>query len=268
MVSDRIATQDYVDAAVAGVVAGGAETGDLTWSARAAKTGWLICDGAAVSRATYAALFAEIGVKFGVGDGSTTFNVPNTEDRLLYGAGGSKVVGDTGGAATHVHATSGITVSAHTHALTGGTSTASASSSSTPSLSIPDHYHFLGQAGGDPGTGAAGWSANTHASGAQGRHQRFTGTPAWAPTLNTGNGAAAGANPTNGTTLGGNSGWGYWNDATHIYNGANIPVQGTISTTTTLSGHTADANANTVSGNTDAGSSLPPYLAANMFIKT
>lgn len=43
----------------------------------AAPTGWLLCDGAAVSRTTYAALFAVIGTGHGAGDGSTTFNVPN-----------------------------------------------------------------------------------------------------------------------------------------------------------------------------------------------
>lgn len=46
---------------------------------------WLPCDGAAVSRATYARLFAWVGTAFGVGDGSTTFNVPDTRGRFLYG---------------------------------------------------------------------------------------------------------------------------------------------------------------------------------------
>ena len=39
--------------------------------------GWLQCNGAAVSRTTYAALFAVVGTKYGSGDGSTTFNLPN-----------------------------------------------------------------------------------------------------------------------------------------------------------------------------------------------
>lgn len=41
-----------------------------------APTGWLICNGNAVSRTTYANLFAVIGTTYGVGDGSTTFNLP------------------------------------------------------------------------------------------------------------------------------------------------------------------------------------------------
>lgn len=45
--------------------------------AGAIPNGWLECDGSEISRATYAELFAQIGTKFGVGDGSTTFNLPN-----------------------------------------------------------------------------------------------------------------------------------------------------------------------------------------------
>ena len=52
-----------------------------------APTGWLLCDGAAVSRATYATLFAAIGTTWGVGDGSTTFNVPDMRGRAPIGAG-------------------------------------------------------------------------------------------------------------------------------------------------------------------------------------
>src|SRR5258708_23166136 len=44
--------------------------------------GWLICNGAAVSRVTYAALFTAIGTAYGNGDGSTTFNLPDMPGRL------------------------------------------------------------------------------------------------------------------------------------------------------------------------------------------
>jgi len=47
---------------------------------------WLNCNGGNVSRTTYAALFAFLGTKFGAGDGSTTFGLPNTQDRFIYGA--------------------------------------------------------------------------------------------------------------------------------------------------------------------------------------
>lgn len=48
-------------------------------------TGWLQCNGAAVSRTTYARLFKKIGPKYGAGDGSTTFNLPDLQHRVLEG---------------------------------------------------------------------------------------------------------------------------------------------------------------------------------------
>ena len=52
-------------------------------------TGWLLCDGSAVSRTTYAALFAVIGTTYGTGNGSTTFNLPNLINIFIQGAGDS-----------------------------------------------------------------------------------------------------------------------------------------------------------------------------------
>ena len=77
------------------------------WGTATAPTGYLLCAGAAVSRSTYAALFAVIGTTFGVGDGSTTFNVPNYTNRMPYGT----TVAATGGSADAV-------VVSHTHAAT------------------------------------------------------------------------------------------------------------------------------------------------------
>lgn len=47
--------------------------------------GWLNCDGSLVSRSTYSDLFAVIGINFGAGDGSTTFNLPNFKNRFAQG---------------------------------------------------------------------------------------------------------------------------------------------------------------------------------------
>lgn len=52
----------------------------LFWPVATAPVGWLLCDGAAVSRTTYAALFSLIGEDFGAGNGTTTFNVPDLAD--------------------------------------------------------------------------------------------------------------------------------------------------------------------------------------------
>ena len=50
-------------------------------------SGWLSANGQAVSRTTYAALFAKIGTTYGVGNGTTTFNLPDGRGRALIGAG-------------------------------------------------------------------------------------------------------------------------------------------------------------------------------------
>lgn len=60
-------------------------------------SGWIKCDGSAISRTTYATLFAVIGTTYGVGDGASTFNVPDLRDRFAMGSGGSYAPGATGG---------------------------------------------------------------------------------------------------------------------------------------------------------------------------
>jgi len=52
-----------------------------------APFGWLICDGSAISRTLYAALFDVIGENYGAGDGSTTFNIPDASNKFLEGNG-------------------------------------------------------------------------------------------------------------------------------------------------------------------------------------
>lgn len=61
-------------------------------------SGWLVCDGSAVSRTTYAALFAAIGTAWGAGDGSTTFNLPDMRGRV--GAGRDDMGGTPAGRLT------------------------------------------------------------------------------------------------------------------------------------------------------------------------
>jgi len=79
----------------------GIPTGTITpWSQSTAPTGFLECAGAAVSRSTYAALFAVIGTTYGAGDGSTTFNLPNLTDRVAVHKSNNKAFASTGGANT------------------------------------------------------------------------------------------------------------------------------------------------------------------------
>jgi microcystin-dependent protein len=74
------------------------------WTAESPPTNWLVCDGSAVSRETYSALFALVGTAFGIGDGSTTFNLPDLSNRVPVGIGLSSSfdeLGKKGGAETH-----------------------------------------------------------------------------------------------------------------------------------------------------------------------
>jgi microcystin-dependent protein len=83
---------------------------------------WAICDGTAVSRTTYATLFSVIGTTYGVGNGSTTFNLPNLKGRTIVGVDASQTefdaLGETGGAksVTLTSAQSGLP--AHSHGIT------------------------------------------------------------------------------------------------------------------------------------------------------
>jgi microcystin-dependent protein len=61
----------------------------LPYSGSSAPSGWLICDGSAISRTTYSKLFEVIGTTYGEGDESSTFNIPNMEDKTVWGASGN-----------------------------------------------------------------------------------------------------------------------------------------------------------------------------------
>lgn len=112
-------------ATTAFVLANGVPTGALNmWPTSSAPTGWLLCNGATVSRTTYANLFGIIGTAFGAGDGSTTFTLPDYRSRMPIGASGSYALAATGGSAdavvvSHTHtATSVVTDPGHSHTLT------------------------------------------------------------------------------------------------------------------------------------------------------
>lgn len=111
----------------------------MLWYTDTAPAGYLICDGSAISRSDYAKLFAVVGTSYGVGNGSTTFNLPDLRQRFPIGkaaSGTGNSLGATGGAIDHKH-----TSAAHTH-------------------SVPAHYHGMGTGADlavlDP---LSGWSA-------------------------------------------------------------------------------------------------------------
>lgn len=129
----------------------------MAFAGSAAPKGFLVCDGSAVSRTTYAVLFAAIGTTYGSGDGSTTFNVPNLKGRVAIGYNSSETefdaIGETGGANTiniqHSH-----TQTDHTHSVSGTTGAQSSNvyvdnGSNATFIARSDHTHtFSGTSGG------------------------------------------------------------------------------------------------------------------------
>jgi microcystin-dependent protein len=85
-------------------------------------TGWLLCDGSAVNRTTYADLFALIGTTYGAGDTTTTFNLPDLKGKIPVGYNASETefdnIGETGGEKTHTITEAEMASHSHTFTAT------------------------------------------------------------------------------------------------------------------------------------------------------
>lgn len=138
------------DAAGARTALGAASTLDMVpsgavfyFAAATAPTGYLVCNGSAVSRTTYAALFAVIGTTFGAGDGSTTFALPDLRGEFIRGWDNSRGV-DSGRSFGTFQADE---LKSHTHSIT--------------------HYYESNNSGSNiaGGTGSSTVTWNTNATG-------------------------------------------------------------------------------------------------------
>ena len=138
----------------------------VPYAGTAAPTGWILCYGQAVSRATYASLFAATGTTYGAGDGSTTFNLPDLRGRVVAGKddmGGSAASrltnSDTGNPGVN-GTTLGATGGADRHTLT--------------TAQMPSHSHsyltLTAGAGVAGGSGFAGTSLTTGGAGSSEAH--------------------------------------------------------------------------------------------------
>ena len=92
----------------------------LDFAGASAPTGFLLCDGSPVSRTTYSALYGVIGTTYGIGDGSTTFNLPDARGRAIVGVGqGSgltnRPLAASGGEESHVLSVAELAAHNHTN---------------------------------------------------------------------------------------------------------------------------------------------------------
>ncbi|MEI3508251.1 MAG: phage tail protein [Bacilli bacterium] len=241
------------------------------YSGNTAPDGYLLCNGQAVSRTTYANLYKIIGTTYGAGDGSTTFNIPNLNGRVPVGkdSGSFSVLGSTGGTISntltmenipsHTHSIptlSGTAVSngAHTHTLTPQGTVSSTFNGSTVNTS-------------NPSRSLIGTIWNTATTGYLSADGIFTRGPKTGDNIH---------KATSITNMG--TGDGYKIDATHTHS---VTAQGTVSssftgssTATSLAGahtHSVSTIASTTgsSGKPSVNSitNLQPYIVVNYIIK-
>ena len=129
----------------------------ISYAGASAPTGWLLCSGQTVSRTTYSSLFAAIGTTYGVGDGSTTFTLPDMRGRVVAGVdnmGGSaasrltntvlsasNTIGAVGGAETHILTSAQSGVPAHSHPNTASFSGSFTGTAGTTGSKDINHSH-------------------------------------------------------------------------------------------------------------------------------
>ena len=208
----------------------------VPFAGSSAPSGWLICDGSAVSRSIYADLYNVITTIYGPGDGSTTFNLPNLTDRFNVGAGGLYALGSTGGATSVTTSSAG----AHNHTgLTGGTAITTAQ--------MPSHTH----AGTTNTTSLTGGITSTASGGVtKGNFDNASGVFSVAGN-STPEVVAADGGSTRYTDI--------------SFNGSH---NHTFTTSATGSGSTHDHSISTDGTHTHTVAPIPPYIALNYIIKT
>lgn len=202
----------------------------LPYAGTSAPTGFLMCNGAAVSRTTYARLFNVIGTTFGAGDSSTTFNVPDLRQKYPMGvaaSGTGNALGDTFGSINHTHGAGSFAVS--------GT---------TSSTAVP-HTHSLGGATDSDGAHSHTFSDSFTTGGPSGDIGRGTGVSTAASSVHTHSGSVSGTTSSHG-------------GHTH-----GLPANTGTTSSSTNHSHTFSASVTGTSA-----SNNPPTLALNFVIKT
>jgi len=148
-IKDNSVTAAKLDSAAVSVLMPTASL--MPYAGSSAPTGFLLCDGAAISRTIYSSLFGIVGTTYGVGDGSTTFNIPDLRGRVIAGQddmGGTsanRLTNQSGGLNGD---TLGATGGAETHTLT--------------IAQMPSHDHGGGTVGTSHISDVSGGGGRTH----------------------------------------------------------------------------------------------------------
>lgn len=284
-ITGQLATTDYVQDQIATTVAGltgssvtftyptiDTPTGVISaFAGLAAPFGYLLCDGSAVSRTAYSALFAVIGTTYGVGNGSTTFNVPNLKGKVAFGVDAAQTefdtIAKTGGAKTHQHA-SGTSGNGGTHYHT----TADHVHTTTDHSHGMDHYHSVNpgstattsdshshNTGGPSGNNAAGGNGGNLVPNQGHTHAVSSDSHSHTVNIATFNSSYASSVSASWNSTGGASTGNTTNGAANT--SADTTAVGKGNQTTTQADHTHSVPAS------DTLSNLNPYIALNYIIK-
>ena len=135
------------------------------WGKATSPSGYLLCDGTAVSRTTYAELYVVLGDTYGAGNGSTTFNVPQLQGKTPQGYDGNTYnLAATGGANTvTVAVTNNQAVSSVTNTVTNNqavTVTGSISNTSLTEAQLASHAHTINSRSGNAPPHSSSYSLN------------------------------------------------------------------------------------------------------------
>ena len=280
-IDDHIADTDIHEAFPKGMI--------TPYGGASAPTGWLLCNGTAISRTTYADLFAIVGTAFGVGDGSTTFNLPDLRQRFPLGkaaSGTGSTLGGTGGAIDHTHSTPAHqhTVAGHTHTMGNHTHTVGAHSHTISSHehTVPSHYHSTTGSGADIAITGAGGS-HSHGIPTRNNVGGFDDTldalgtvnKAWSGAYDVSTQNAGGHTHAHGDFSGrvgnvssgrnGDSGFSTTSGTLTATNNSSSFASGAPSTNTTGSSGTLTSTSG--EGGGTSGSNNPPFQAVNYIIK-
>jgi microcystin-dependent protein len=253
----------------------------MMWPMPTAPTGYLVCDGSAQSRSIYASLFAVIGTTYGVGDGSSTFNLPNLKGQVPVGLDASQTefnaVAKSGGAKTVTLTESELAAHNHTQNAHNHLQNAHTHIQDAHTHVQDSHNHTQNSHNHTQNSHNHTQDAHTHNPYSRDMYAAFD-----SPIVNEAVGAIAGTGFTMAQTAGSITGHTVMasttptNQATTPTNIAatatNIAATATNQTTAATSQSTTPTNQSTVATNEPAGGGLPhnnlqPFIVLNYIIK-